>query len=101
MKLVRDNIPDIIKKDTGREPTIMRLYSRDDKVEFLIRKLQEEADELALSTDNNMTEELVDIIEAADALREIVGPADVDRIRRAKAEKKGTFKTFTVLRDDD
>ena len=62
-KLVRDNIPDIIRAD-GQEPDIR--IAKKTELDFLIRaKIVEEAEELLESGD---IEEITDILEAIEAL---------------------------------
>ena len=62
-KLVRDNIPQIIRK-SGRNP-IVRQVEADEKIKYLAMKLQEEAAELAeaLVNNSNIMEEMADLTE--------------------------------------
>ena len=62
----------------------------------LIKKLQEEVDEFK-KEDN--AEELADIIEVVYAIAEFNGISikELEKIRKEKAEKKGTFKKRIIL----
>jgi predicted house-cleaning noncanonical NTP pyrophosphatase (MazG superfamily) len=88
-KLVRDKIPQIIRSK-GQEPIIHRA----DVEEYCIRlrdKLREEVEEY-LTSDNDH-EELADILEVLYALAEQTGSDqhELERLRAAKAEKRGGF----------
>lgn len=94
-KLVRDRIPEIIRDD-GDEPVVET--APPDAVEGLLAdKLVEEAEEFAASRD---PEELADVLEVLDRLREEVD-ADVERLREEKRAERGGFDAGTVLRDID
>ncbi len=93
-KLVRDNIPSIIKND-GRNP-ITRILTRDEYVEQLEYKLQEEVMEYI--SDKN-TDELADILEVVYSLANELGAnqSQLEEIRIQKALKNGGFKDRTFL----
>lgn len=88
-KLVRDKIPQIIRSK-GQEPII---YTADTE-EYCIRlrdKLREEVEEY-LASDNDR-EELADILEVLYALARQAGTdqQELEKLRAAKAEKRGGF----------
>lgn len=88
-KLVRDKIPQIIRSK-GQEPVI---YTADTE-EYCIRlrdKLREEVEEY-LASDNDR-EELADILEVLYALARQAGTdqQQLEKLRAAKAEKRGAF----------
>jgi predicted house-cleaning noncanonical NTP pyrophosphatase (MazG superfamily) len=88
-KLVRDKIPQIIRSK-GQEPVI---YIADSD-EYCIRlrdKLQEEVQEYLVS--DNDREELADILEVLYALARQAGTdqEQLEKLRAAKAEKRGGF----------
>lgn len=88
-KLVRDKIPQIIRSK-GQEPVIHTASPEEYNI-HLRDKLKEEVDEF-LASDND-PEELADILEVLHAL---AGQAGIDRqqlekLRAAKAEKRGEF----------
>jgi predicted house-cleaning noncanonical NTP pyrophosphatase (MazG superfamily) len=88
-KLVRDKIPQIIRSK-GQEPV---MYVADTE-EYHIRlrdKLREEVEEF-LASDNDR-EELADILEVLYALANQVGTdqQQLEKLRAAKAEKRGGF----------
>jgi predicted house-cleaning noncanonical NTP pyrophosphatase (MazG superfamily) len=88
-KLVRDKIPEIIRSK-GQEPVI---YIADAE-EYCIRlrdKLREEVEEY-LASDNDR-EELADILEVLYALARQAGTdqQQLEKLRAAKAEKRGGF----------
>ncbi len=88
-KLVRDKIPQIIRSK-GQEPVIYKA----DTDEYSIRlrdKLREEVEEY-LASDNDR-EELADILEVLYALARQAGTdqEQLEKLRAAKAEKRGGF----------
>jgi predicted house-cleaning noncanonical NTP pyrophosphatase (MazG superfamily) len=93
-KLVRDRIPEIIAADGKQANT--RILDKKEYRKELIKKLQEEAKELA---ENPSAEELADIKELVIAIREILGirAGELEDIRRKKAAKNGRFKKRILL----
>ena len=97
-KLVRDNIPDIIRAD-GKEPSI-RMATKPELDSLIRAKIVEEAYELL---ESGNIEEIVDILEAIDAL---LSHRNVDReslvkLQTAKRIQRGGFSKGYVLRIDD
>ena len=88
-KLVRDRIPEIIEAD-GRA-CVTRVLSEEEYLAALDRKLQEELDEY--QADKSMAE-LADLLEVMMAVTEARGHtfAEVETLRREKADKRGGFK---------
>ncbi|MBI2545870.1 nucleoside triphosphate pyrophosphohydrolase [Candidatus Woesearchaeota archaeon] len=88
MKLVRDKIPNIIRKQ-GRMPNI-RIAADSEYVQLLLKKLDEEVTEYQISRE---PEELADIIEVAIALGKThkISPAKLEQVRKKKAKERGTF----------
>ena len=93
-KLVRDKIPEIIAAD-GKQANTRILDNKEYRIE-LIKKLQEEAKELA---ENPSAEELADIKELLMAIRETLGihAGALEDVRRRKAAKNGRFKKKIFL----
>lgn len=88
-KLVRDRIPQIIMQ--SGKTCITRTLSDDEYISALDAKLQEELNEYL--ADGSM-EELADLLEVMMAAAEVRGHtfAEVEVIRRTKAEKRGGFR---------
>ncbi|MER7901446.1 nucleoside triphosphate pyrophosphohydrolase [Streptomyces sp. NPDC096046] len=88
-KLVRDKIPQIIRK-TGKEP-IIRLAGENEYDDLLRTKLVEEVDEFLAS--ENDPEELADIMEVLLCLarRAGVSARQLEQMRQEKADKRGSF----------
>lgn len=88
-KLVRDRIPEII--EASGKTCITRVMSGEEYIAALDAKLQEELAEY--QADKSM-EELADLLEVMMAAAEARGHsfAEVERIRREKAEKRGGFR---------
>ena len=93
-KLVRDKIPEIIKKENRRP--ITRLLKNEEYINELNKKLQEEVKEYL--EDNNV-EELADIVEVIYGIldSENVTIEEFETIRKSKAEKRGAFKERIFL----
>lgn len=96
MKLVRDNIPDIIK-ESGRTP-IYRKFDHMEYREYLNKKLYEEIEEYLIE---NQIEELCDVVEVIYALIEElnVSKEEFERIRLEKATSNGIFEKRILLID--
>ena len=93
-KLVRDNIPDIIKKN-GEEP-LVRILSDEEYIEQLHIKLQEEVSEYL---ESGSIEELADIEEVIIGILEAKGESrdELEAIRQEKVKKRGAFKAKIYL----
>lgn len=93
-KLVRDKIPELIKKD-GKTPVIRTLTDAEYKT-HLERKLDEETGEYH---ESKSLEELADILEVVIALAEAQGCsfADLVDLQVKKAAKRGSFKKKILL----
>ena len=95
-KLIRDNIPDIIKSQ-GKTP-IVRVLSDNDYKHFLGKKLIEEANEFL---DDSSLEEFCDLMEVMDAIKKSMKFTDVDieTTRSAKILKNGGFDKKLLLEE--
>lgn len=95
-KLVRDNIPEIIRKN-DKEP-VTRVLDETKYLHELIRKLKEETAEFEADLS---VEELADIKEVCIALREALGvrAGELEEVRRKKAAKNGRFKKRIYLEE--
>lgn len=93
-KLVRDRIPDIIRK-RGETP-VTHVADADEYQQRLNAKLKEEIDEFL---QDGSKEELADILEVLYALGEIKGADkdDLERLRKKKAKDRGGFKDKIIL----
>jgi predicted house-cleaning noncanonical NTP pyrophosphatase (MazG superfamily) len=96
-KLVRDNIPEIIKANGGE----FELKDIDDK-KFEIelkKKLLEEARELVSASNENILNELADVLEVIKTLSTYykIPFSKVERCRVDKRKKRGGFKKKLFL----
>jgi predicted house-cleaning noncanonical NTP pyrophosphatase (MazG superfamily) len=98
-KLVRDEIPTIIRRAGGLAR--VRTLSRDDARTLLARKLIEEAFEVWNCTKEKMADELADVVEVVGALAEQYGitAASVEEIRLSKRESRGGFEKLIYLEE--
>ena len=96
-KLVRDKIPDILR-EKGLNPEV-RVVMSSELDHFLRAKIVEESQELLESGDS---EEIVDILEAVDALIELrkADRAMLDLQRETKKLYRGGFKHGYILTQD-
>ena len=97
-KLVRDNIPDIIRKN-GEEP-IVEILDNERYKEELEKKLQEECMEVINAKGNNRIEELADLLEVMYSLVELEDKTieDVEKVRIEKKLKRGGFSNKIYLK---
>lgn len=99
-KLVRDEIPEIIRR-TGGKP-LMKELTPAEYIDALHAKIYEEVSEYL---DGYNIEELGDIIEVVYAIAESKGVSaeGLDRIRRSKKEERGAYdkKQFLVSVERD
>lgn len=97
-KLVRDRIPEIIR-EKGGAPRIRKAKGKELDL-FLRRKIVEESGELLESGDS---EEIVDILEAIDALLRLrkTDQALLDLQRETKRHYRGGFEKGLVLSQED
>lgn len=88
-KLVRDKIPEIIKKD-GKSP-IIEILSEEEYLIELDKKLNEEVAEYQA---DKSIEEMADVIEVLFAICEARGYSveELMKVREIKREKRGGFK---------
>ena len=93
-KLVRDRIPELIRRDGGMPQT--RRLSDEDFATALAQKLVEEAEEFAATP---TPEELADVLEVIHALAQLAGISvdEVETLRRAKAAERGGFDERLML----
>ena len=100
-KLVRDNIPQIIRDNDKVEPTIE--VAKDDAkfLHYILKKFVEEAIEMSEEGENReeLTKELADIMELVSTLAELenIDLEEVEKIRKLKQEKNGGFKERYIL----
>lgn len=93
-KLVRDNIPDIIKK-SGKD-CVIEIMDDVEYVKELNKKLAEEVDEYLSS---GSIEEIADIMEVMYSILEVknISFEEVEKLRMEKREKRGGFNNRIKL----
>ena len=98
-KLVRDNIPDIIKEN-GEEPVYRVLSDKEFLVE-LKKKLLEESNEVINSSDDEMLSELGDLLEVMISLARVynISLDDIIISSSEKRDKRGSFTKKIYLED--
>lgn len=91
VKLVRDDIPDVIRL-RGGDPIIHTATTDEYKI-HLRQKLVEEAGEAFEADDGHLPEELADVLQVITSIAIELGLDldDINRMRMQKAEKFGTF----------
>ncbi len=96
-KLVRDKIPEIIKKNN--EEPITRVLSDQEYKNYLEIKILEEQKEIVEATGQDRIEELADMLELIIALTELEGKTlnDVIKVAKEKSTKRGAFKDKIFL----
>ncbi len=96
-KLVRDNIPNIIK-EKGEEP-IIKVLDDETYKKKLEKKLYEEYEEVLEASGEERIEELADMLEIVKALARLENKTldDVIECANIKAEKRGAFEEKIFL----
>lgn len=92
-KLVRDNIPEILDQKGVKYEK--RVASPEEYKVELIKKLAEEVTEFSEAGD---PEELADVIEVVEALKQLPAYEQVEAIRQRKREEKGGFDKKIILK---
>ena len=97
-KLVRDKIPEIIEK--SGKIAHCRVLENEEYLAELDRKLNEECAEFQA---DKSIEEMADVLEVLYAIAEARGYSveELERVRVAKAEKRGGFKDRIFLESVD
>ena len=91
-KLVRDRIPELLdEKGIAYEK---RVADDREYAGALVQKLVEEVEEFVTEAD---IEELADVLEVTDALKELEVYKGVDRIQEAKRQERGGFMKRFIL----
>lgn len=95
-KLVRDNIPNIIRSK-GENPKVHQA-PESDRVRLLLDKLEEEVGELrAAKGTDEAYEEMADVLEVVAALYATFEASRLGQIRTAKLQERGGFERLFVL----
>ena len=94
-KLVRDKIPEEINSEQGRKCKY-RILNDTEYLKELNKKVLEEANEFI---EENSIEELGDLMEVINAIMKLKGynMKDIERVMKAKEEKKGAFNNKIFL----
>ena len=95
MKLVRDNIPEIIESD-GKWCLTRSVLHPEEHIDFLIQKMDEEVEEFV---ENPTYEEAADMLEVVFALCKLYNLDFEDALvaRKDKAKKRGGFNNGIIL----
>jgi predicted house-cleaning noncanonical NTP pyrophosphatase (MazG superfamily) len=93
-KLVRDKIPEIIKRDGNK--SITHIADDQEYWEKLKEKLKEEVDEFLK---NSTKEEIADILEVIYAICDFkkIDRQKLELLRKKKAKKRGEFRKKIIL----
>ena len=96
-KLVRDNIPNIIKNN-GEDP-ITRILTNEEYKQELEKKLYEEYQEVLESSGEDRIEELADMLEVIKALAKLENKDldDIINVANQKNSKRGAFNDKIFL----
>ncbi len=96
-KLVRDRIPEIVRR-CGRTPQV-RVAAPEELDRLFREKILEEAQELLQS---GADEEIVDVIEAVEGLVALrgIGGERLQRLREEKRSERGAFEKGLVMEVD-
>ncbi|MBI2017961.1 nucleoside triphosphate pyrophosphohydrolase [Candidatus Daviesbacteria bacterium] len=95
-KLVRDKIPEIIKKD--KQTPVIHIANKEEYTRKLLEKLQEEVLEFLKE---QSPEELADILEVIDAICKLqkINLKKLQKIKQQKVIDRGGFKKRIILEE--
>lgn len=97
-KLVRDYIPNIIK-ESGKTCKTRKMDSEEYNLELKKKLCEESKEVLAAHTKDDVIEEIADVFEIIDALKEVyeISDQEIKLIKKKKAEKNGKFEEKIFL----
>ncbi len=99
-KLVRDNTPEIVGKITGKEVKTRVLEDDEEYLAYLLKKVEEEANELAnAESKEHIVEEMADVMDAILKFNDI----DIEIVKKVqieKAEKRGGFEKRLLMLEE-
>ena len=99
-KLVRDKIPDVIKKNTGKKVLSRTIDEDEEYLAYLMKKVEEESQELSQADDKeHVIEEIADVLELIDALTAFydVDMSVVKKVQKEKARQRGGFENRLLM----
>lgn len=96
-KLIRDRIPEIIESN-GEEP-ITRILDDEEYRSELIKKLNEEYDEVVNASGEDIIEELADMLEVMESIAGLQNKTldDIILVKEKKKNKRGGFSKKIFL----
>jgi predicted house-cleaning noncanonical NTP pyrophosphatase (MazG superfamily) len=98
-KLIRDRIPDLVHRK-GVKTSTRKAASDEEYLEFLSKKIVEEAQELSEAESNsNITEEIADVYEIVDALIALkkLSKTNIAAVQQEKRDKRGGFEERLIM----
>ncbi len=98
-KLVRDKIPEIVEGRTGKK-TKFRIMGDEELSVYLLKKVEEEAHELAGADEKeHLAEELADLLELIETIAGHNGldMQEIKKVQREKAKDRGRFKKRILM----
>jgi len=101
-KLIRDNIPSLIKHKEGYYPKVERAKNNKLFLMFLLKKLKEEASEASKGKNKEeILNELVDIEEVKLSICELlkINLKELEKIRVLKRKQNGAFAKRYILKN--
>ncbi len=102
-KLVRDGIPEIVKADKGIDAKIRVLEDDEEYLAYLLKKVEEEADELTnAESKEHIVEEMADVLEVMDAILKF-NDIDIEIVKKVqieKVEKRGGFEKRLLMLEE-
>ncbi|MEA3323188.1 MAG: nucleoside triphosphate pyrophosphohydrolase [Patescibacteria group bacterium] len=99
-KLVRDRIPEIIKKNDGIDADVRSVKNTDEHLDYLKKKVVEEASELRdADSRKHLVEEITDVLEVIDAMCTVaeIDKNDIISMQKQKCDKRGGFTGGVVM----
>ena len=99
-KLIRDNIPEIIKKSGGKKAIVRKAKDDDEFLHFVLKKLIEEVTEIQhCKSKDEFVNEIGDLEELIGQLMSLkqISRSEIDMIRKLKISKNGGFSKRLIF----
>lgn len=100
-KLVRDKIPEIIKKSEGKKTIVRKAKNDEEYLKFVLKKIVEEAVEVqSCKSKDDFINELGDLEELITEVMKlkIISKKEIERVNKEKMKVNGSFSKRLIFK---